>query len=272
VGIQFFAAWIGSQQKYGSPLKRGLRLIDKYYQMISNFSKTLKPILKFEDIESMQENQLGTILTVEGGEVLEGELSNLRILYKLGVRLMTLTWNNRNEIGDGIMETASQGGLSVFGTHVVKEMNRLGMVIDVSHLSEKGFWDVISLSDDPIVASHSNAAALCPHPRNLSDNQIKAIADKKGVIGINFYPNFLSGGEAKVDDIIRHIEYIAGLTTVDIVGFGSDFDGIDALPAGIEGPQSFPVIVDRLLRLNYKEEDVQKIMYKNYLRVLKDAI
>lgn len=272
VGIQFFAAWIGSRSKYGSPLKRGLRLIDTYNQMIYNANHILKPILKYEDIESIKENQLGTILTIEGGEVLEGELSNLRILYKLGVRLMTLTWNYRNEIGDGVMETSSQGGLSTFGVDVVKEMNRLGIIIDVSHLSERGFWDVVSLSEDPIIASHSNAAALCNHPRNLSDNQIKAIHDKKGIIGINFYPSFLSEDNASIDDIIKHIEYIAALATIDIVGFGSDFDGIETLPRGVEGPQSFPIIIERLLKLNYREEDIRKIMYKNYLRVLKTIL
>lgn len=269
VGIQFFAAWIGPRFKYGSPLKRALRLIDTYNQMICNAAHILRPILKYEHIESIKDNQIGTILTVEGGEVLEGELSNLRILYKLGVRLMTLTWNYRNEIADGVMETSAQGGLSLFGVDVVKEMNRLGMIIDVSHLSEKGFWDVISLSRDPIIASHSNAAALCNHPRNLSDDQIKAIHDKGGIIGINFYPIFLSRNKASIDDIIKHIEYIAGLTTIDVVGFGSDFDGIDMLPVGVEGPQSYPVIIERLLRLNYKEEDIRKIMYKNYLRILK---
>jgi len=272
VGIQFFAAWIGPRQKYGSPLKRGLRLIDIYYRIINDANHLLKPILKYEDIESINENQLGTILTVEGGDVLEGELSNLRILYRLGVRVMTLTWNHRNEIGDGIMETASGGGLSIFGSQVVKEMNRLKMVIDVSHLSEKGFWDVISLSEHPIIASHSNAAALCAHPRNLTDDQIKAIGEKKGIIGINFYPSFLSDDKAGVDDIIRHIEYIAALTSVDVVGFGSDFDGIDSLPIDIGGPQDFPVIIERLLKLNYKEEDIRKIMYKNYLRVLKEIL
>lgn len=272
VGIQFFAAWIGPRPKYGSPLKRALRLIDTYYQMLSSASLVLRPILGYGDIKSIKENQLGTILTIEGGEVLEGELSNLRILYKLGVRLMTLTWNHRNEIGDGVMETSAQGGLSMFGADVVKEMNRLGMIIDVSHLSERGFWDVISLSETPIIASHSNAAALCKHPRNLSDEQIKALHAKNGLIGINFYPSFLSENKASIDDIIKHIEYIAALTNIDILGFGSDFDGIETLPIGVEGPQSFPIIIERLLRLNYKEEDVRKIMYKNYLRLLKSIL
>jgi membrane dipeptidase len=129
-------------------------------------------------------NQIGSILAVEGGDILEGEISNLRILHRLGVRLITLTWNNRNEISDGIMETNSRSGLSRFGISVIHEMNRLNMIIDVSHISVQGFWDVIEHSLDPVIASHSNASAICPHPRNLADDQILAISKAGGMIGI----------------------------------------------------------------------------------------
>ena len=269
INIQFFAAWIGPKWKYGSPFQRGIKLIDRYNTMVEENSKTIIPILHWMDIEGLKDNRIGALLTVEGGDILEGELANLRILHRLGVRLMTLTWNNRNEICDGIMETNSQSGLSNFGLSVVREMNRLNMIIDVSHLSVQGFWDVIKYSRDPIIASHSNAKALCSHPRNLEDEQILAISKINGLIGINFYPPFLSQGTSGIDDIIRHIEYIAGLGGVDIIGFGSDFDGIDQLPKNIDGPQDFPEIIDKLLQLNYLEKDVKKICSENYLRVIK---
>jgi membrane dipeptidase len=209
---------------------------------------------------------------VEGGDILEGEIVNLQILYRLGVRAMTLTWNHRNEIADGVLENISKGGLSVFGHEVIREMNQLGMLIDVSHISEEGFYDVIEASSKPIAATHSNAWSVRPHPRNLKDEQITLLADKGGVIGINFYPVFLSDRKAGLYDIIRHIEHIAGLAGIDVIGFGSDFDGIEETPEEVNGPQAFEKIINALLKLNYKEEDVLKIAYKNYTRLLRDVL
>lgn len=270
--VQFFAAWIGVQQLYGSSLQRGIKLIDRYHTMIVENPELIIPILKCEDIDQLEDKQIGALLTVEGGDILEGDLANLRIIHRLGVRLMTLTWNHRNEICDGIMEINSKSGLSNFGISVVREMNELNMIIDVSHISVQGFWDVIEHSKDPIIASHSNARALCHHPRNLDDEQIRAIANTDGLIGINFYPPFLSDSKGSLDDIIRHIDYISGLVGVDVVGFGSDFDGIDQLPEGINGSQDFPKIIDRLLRLNYLEYDVKKICSGNYYRIIKSIL
>jgi len=272
VYIQFFAAWIGSKQKYGSPLQRGLKLIDRFNTMLAQNSRIV-PILEWKDTKEIKNNKIGALLTVECGSILEGELANIRILHKLGVRLITLTWNYRNEICDGIMETNSKGGLSNFGISVIQEMNRLNMIIDVSHISVSGFWDVIEHSKAPIIASHSNAKALCPHVRNLDNKQIQAISEINGLIGINFYPPFLSSkNSCRVDDIVRHIEYIAGLGGVDIIGFGSDFDGVDKLPEDINGPQDFPKIINRLLQLNYSENDVKKICSENYLRIIKSVL
>ena len=273
VGLQFFAAWVGPKTKYGPCLQRGLRLIDAYYNMSELYSDDFIPILQYDDIKRAQEqNKIGTLLAVEGGDVLEGEILNLRILYRLGVRAMTLTWNFRNEIADGAMEDKSLGGLSAFGHAVVREMNRLGMVVDVSHLSEKGFYDVIEVSEKPIAATHSNAWSICRHPRNLKDDQIRILAQKKGVMGTNFYPPFLSHEAAGSADIIRHIEYIAALVGTDVIGFGSDFDGIEETPADICGPEGYCKIINELLKLNYKEEDVRKITCGNYLRLLREII
>lgn len=271
IRVQFFATWIGSEEVYGSPLQRGLKLIDRYDAMLMEHPNTIVPILAYQDLHSIGDNQLGTLLTVEGGDILEGEIANLRILHRLGVRLMTLTWNKQNEISDSIMDTTNNG-LSDFGILVVHEMNRLNMIIDVSHISVKGFWDVMQYSCEPIIASHSNAKALCSHPRNLDNDQIRAIEESKGVIGINFYVPFLTRGIGAIDDIIKHIEYIAGLGGIDIVGFGSDFDGIDQLPHDIEGPHHFPRIIEKLLQLNYSEKDVNKISSGNFLRVMKAII
>lgn len=264
VGIQFFAAWIGPRDKYGPHLHRGLRLIKEYNSMLKAYPDVFYPV---HGITERNTGKIGALLAVEGGEVLEGSLSNLHLLYSMGVRLMTLTWNFNNEIAGAAMDNNAEG-LTTFGTEVVKEMNKLGMIIDVSHLSEEAFWDVIELSSQPVIASHSNAKSLCNHPRNLNDRQIEAIVSKGGVIGINFYPPFLSLQEASIASIIEHIDYIAGLAGAEGIGFGSDFDGVEYLPHGIEGPQSFPDIIEELLRLNYSEETVQKICHGNFSRVM----
>ncbi|MFO7154910.1 MAG: dipeptidase [Caldicoprobacter oshimai] len=273
VGIQFFAVWIDPLST-DKCLHSGLQLIDRYKRMLDTYAAHFHPILRLADAkDALEAGKIGALLTVEGGDVLEGSLSNLEVLYKAGVRLLTLTWNHSNQIAGAAMDAHSRYGLTPFGTEVVKTMNDLGMIVDVSHASEEAFWDVMEISKQPVIASHSNAKAVCPHPRNLDDEQIKAIASKGGVIGINFYPLFLSKTEdAGIVDIIKHIEYIASLVGTDCIAFGSDFDGIETLPQGIEGPQSFPIIVEELLKLNYSEEDVHKICHNNFLRVMEKIL
>jgi membrane dipeptidase len=272
VCLQFFAAFIGSKPN-GSALKRCLRLIDTFYRMLDKYRDVFVQILGCDDIGNMPlTERIGALLAVEGGEALEGEISNLRILHRLGVRCLTLTWNNRNEIADGVLEKYADGRLTGFGRQVVREMNRLGMLVDVSHLSERGFWDVLELSQAPIAATHSNAKSVCDHPRNLTDAQIIAIKENNGFIGINLYPPFLKGKSACLDDILRHIEHIASVAGIDILSFGADFDGIERLPEDIRGPEGYNNIVNALLRLNYSEEEVARIAYGNASRVLKQVL
>jgi len=272
VGLQFFAVWINTKMHRSCSFEKALQLIDIYKRMLALNKNDIIPILSYNDVQQMmREDKIGSLLAVEGGDVLQGSLINLRILYYLGVRLLTLTWNYRNELADGVLESHSRAGLSQFGIEVVKEMNRLGMLIDVSHLSSNGFWDVLEFSKKPIVASHSNAQKICKHPRNLDDQQIRAISDNGGVIGINFNTPFLAAEKASIVDIIKHTEHIISLAGIDHVGFGSDFDGIDELPQGIAGPQDYPKIIEELLKMNYNEEDVRKICHNNFLRVIKEA-
>jgi len=273
VGIQFFAVWMDPSFT-GKYFHMGLQRIDRYQRMLDKYVAYFYPILRFNDVEdALEAGKIGALLTVEGGEVLEGNFSNLEVLYGAGVRLMTLTWNRSNQIAGAAMDTHNRYGLTPFGNQIIKGMNDMGMIVDVSHASEEAFWDVMEVSQQPVIASHSNAKAICPHPRNLNDEQIKAIALKGGVIGINFYPPFLSKrGDAGIADIIRHIEYIGGLAGIDCIAFGSDFDGIKSLPQGIEGPQSFPHIIEELLRLNYSEKDVRKICHNNFLRIMEKIL
>jgi membrane dipeptidase len=275
VDVQFFAVFIEDIYKPDRSLKRTLQLIDCFYKEIEKNQDDISLVTNYNQIEEVNSaGKIAAILSIEGGEALEGDLGVLRVLYKLGVRLLTLTWNQRNQIADGIGESRTGSGLTKFGLKVIDEMNRLGMLIDVSHLSETGFWDVIKRSKAPIVASHSNCYALCPHLRNLKDEQIKALADKGGVIGITFVPNFLTQEKRKttVGDVVKHIDYLVEKVGVDYIGLGSDFDGTGGLPLGLEGVDKVPNITGELLDRGYKEKDIKKILGENFLRVFKEVV
>jgi len=275
VDVQFFAIFIEDIYKPERSLKRTLQLIDCFYKEIEKNQDDISLVTNYNQIEEVNRaGKIAAILSIEGGEALEGDLGALRVLYKLGVRLLTLTWNQRNQIADGIWESRAGSGLTEFGIKVIDEMNDLGMLIDVSHLLETGFWDVVKRSKTPIVASHSNCYALCPHLRNLKDEQIKALVDKGGVIGITFVPDFLTQEKRKtiVKDVVTHIDYLVEKAGIDCVGLGSDFDGTDDLPLGLEGVDKIPNITKELLDRGYKEREIEKILGGNFLRVFKEVV
>ena len=275
VNVQFFAAFIEEAFKPNSSLKRTLQLIDCIYQQIEKNKEEISIATNYEQIKNaIDSGKIAAIISIEGGEALEGDLGVLRMLYKLGVRLLTLTWNQRNQIADGAGESRTGSRLTEFGDKVVKEMNKIGMLIDVSHLSESSFWDVVSKSKGPIVASHSNCYTLCPHNRNLKDEQIKAIANKNGLIGVAYVNNFLSQEKRKttIKDVVRHIEYLVNLVGFDHIGLGSDFDGTKKLPLGLDGADKVPNIIEELLNQGHKRKDIKKILGENWLRVFKEVV
>ena len=213
------------------------------------------------------------VFSIEGGEILQGSLERFAEFDAAArVRMIALTWNFENEIGHPA-KNGPEGGLKPFGLSLVREMNRKGVLCDVSHLNEAGFWDVIEHSTLPPVASHSNARALCEHTRNLTEAQIRAVIEKKGYIGVNFYSAFLANGRAAtLEDVYRHVDAILQLGGEDVVGFGSDFDGIDAWPEGLANPADFPALLDFLAaRGGYAPEVLEKIAGGNLFRVLKAA-
>lgn len=268
VRVQFFAAFIAPEYK-NSALKRTLGLIDLFYREAEDNKNELRPVTNLGEIEkAAADGKIAAILTVEGGEALEGSLEVLRILYRLGVRSLTLTWNGQNELGEGVGKGDGGAGLTPFGLMVVGEMNRLGMLIDVSHLSESGFWDVLRASGQPVIASHANCRALCDHPRNLRDPQIRALADKGGVLGVTFVPDFLNRKGASLEDVLDHISHAAAVGGVDCVGLGSDFDGISELPAGLGDCSALPLLTEGLLDRGYSDEAIKKILGGNILRLI----
>lgn len=268
VNVQFFAAFIAPECKTLAA-RRTLELIDLFYREIKENEKDILPVKsKVEIDEALASGRIAALLSVEGGEALEGSIGVLRMLHRLGVRGLTLTWNGRNELGDGMGEEKTGGGLTSFGVAVVKEMNRLGMLVDVSHLSEKGFWDVIRVSGQPVIASHSNCRVLCEHPRNLNDGQIRALAGKGGVMGITFVPDFLGGAKPSVKEVLDHIDHAAAVGGVECVGLGSDFDGTDHLPAGLEDCAKIPAVTGGLIDRGYSDDAIKKILGGNFLRVI----
>ncbi len=273
VDAQFFACYIEAEYKPDRGLKRALQMIDLFYQQLeSNAGRMAHCTTSSQIEEAVKSGKVAAILAIEGGEAIGDDLAALRALQRLGVRSIGLVWNQRNLIADGIGEQRTKGGLTNFGVQVVKEMNRLGIIVDVSHLTDEGFWDVIETSTVPIMATHSNSRAVCYHPRNLADDQIKALAKNGGVMGMNFAPYFVHKEKATVDGILDHIDHIVDLVGPDHVGLGSDFDGIRATPEGLDDVTQTWHITDGLFQRGYSEEDVEKILGKNHLRVIREVM
>lgn len=273
IKIQFFAAFIQSDYKPERSLKRALQLIDVFYRTLDTCNEQVTVGLSFRQItRELKNNRLIAILAVEGGEALAGDLAVLRMLHRLGVRAVGLTWNQRNELADGVWEGNTGGGLTAFGREVIIEMNRLGMVVDLAHIAEAGFWDALRLSGKPVMVSHANCYALCPHPRNLKDDQIKALAGQGGLMGLTFAPEFISMEDAGIEQFLDHIDHVAGLVGTGSIGIGSDFDGIRETPVGLEDAGKFINITQGLLERGYTEEEIKGIMGGNALRLLQKVL
>ena len=224
-----------------------------------------------EEIEAIAASgRIAAVLTIENSEVLERSLWVLPVLHRLGVRSMTLTWSYRAHAADGAFENVTGGGLTHFGRDLVRSMNELGMIVDISHISDQGFWDVIDVTDAPIIGSHNACRALCEHPRNLTDDQIRAVADNGGVIGVTYVPAFVDADESKrtLERLLDHFDHIAQVAGTDCVGLGSDFDGGgDVLKDATVVPQ----ITEGLLARGWQEDDLRKMLGLNHLRVFRQV-
>lgn len=216
-----------------------------------------------------RKGKMAAFLSVEGAELLECSVEGLERAYALGVRAVNLTWNHANALSGTNAEQPSRG-LSPLGQAFARRMQELGMLIDVSHLSDPGFWDVAGLAVKPFFASHSNARALCPHPRNLTDEQFTAIIENNGVAGINLFPDFL-GEEPTIDTVVAHIEHWFSLGGEKNVSLGGDWDGIHSTPRGVSGIQDLGKLAERLLQLNYPEECVRDLFSNNLMRVVREV-
>lgn len=269
--VQFFAIWL--DKKYiNNPFKNTLDIIDYFDNEINKYSRVISKALSYSDIiKNIEQKTISGILSIEGGEALEGKIENLFKFYNCGIRMLTLTWNNENCIGYGIKSNEKKG-LKTFGIEVIKEMNKINMIIDVSHLNESGFWDVVNISTKPFAASHSNVYKICKNDRNLKDDQIKAIALKNGIIGINLYPWFLNeDGKSDIYTVIKHIDYIINMIGDDYISMGCDFDGINILPKEITGIESIHKIYEIIFN-EYGKKTADKIMFENALNFIKNTL
>jgi membrane dipeptidase len=272
VGVAVFALFTEKYDPKCPPHLRTLRMIDTANEIVRNNSAWIALATDIKSVRTARRNgRIAMILSIENGIAVEKDLGLLRNFHRLGVRMMSLTWNYRNRLGDGIVGSpARRRGLTPRGRETLREMDRIGMIADVSHLSERTFWDVIKAAEKPIVASHSNALAVCGHPRNLSDDQIRAISETGGFVGLNFCPDFLNmEKEATVGDVVKHARHIAEVGGIEVLALGSDFDGIYSTPRGLEHIGKIRKLEGALRRAGFSPAEIDMIAHKNFLRVFR---
>jgi len=274
VDLQFFALWTSPSTVPRRASERLCSLLAETSSLVLAGSGMIAPARSHSDFEAnLSESKTSIVLAIEGAHCLAPGEASIDLCHDIGVRIITLCWNNSNWLGTSAAQADTFAhGLTPLGRAGVRRMSELGIIVDVSHASERMFWDVAEVCDKPFIASHSCARALRDHPRNLDDEQIRAIAYANGVVGVNFCPAFLrSGPGASIDDVIAHIEYILALVGDNHVCFGSDFDGIRVGPEGLENVSKFPAIVDRLLERGHTEATVRKVAGENLLRVFREV-
>lgn len=271
VMLQTFAVFISPDRSDYDDMSPILESIDLFYEKVLSYPE-MKMIRTASDLDAcIYEGKIGALLSLEGVSGLRGKLSSLRLLQRLGVRAAGLTWNDANWAADGVME-ARGGGLTSQGAAFVQECNRLGVIVDVSHLSERAFWDVAALSSKPIVASHSNARELCDHPRNLTDLQIRTVIECGGLIGVTYVPQFVrEEGDATIDDVLRHVEHICTLGGERNLALGSDFDGIDRHVQGLVHPGQVVALQEALLK-RYSADQAEGILSGNAISFLRGQL
>ena len=264
VGLQTFALFCGKHGTQGTAYQDGI-------DMLGAVPRLGVPVLTGDLPDAPPEVPTG-ILSCEGGEMLEGSIARFNeFMASARLRMIALTWNFENEIGYPAAG-GEKKGLKPFGFELVRAMDAAGVRADVSHLNEAGFWDLMERAALAPIATHSDCRWLCDVPRNLTREQVKALIDRKGFIGINFYSNFLKAdGTATLDDVVRHIDAICEMGGEHVLGFGSDFDGIEAWPDGLGDPTGFPALLDALRRRGYSEETLEGIAGLNMWRVLKES-
>lgn len=273
VDLQFFSVWVSPTQ-YTNYYQQAQVMLNIFNSELNQNATSISQARNWSQADSIiQQNKISAVIGVEGGHHIENSIDKLVNLYNAGMRYMTITWNNSTDWAVSAQDSRSTTvGLSDFGRQVIRTMDSLGIIIDVSHTGIKTIQDILQETQNPIVATHSGVRALRNHYRNLYDWQIQDIANSGGVIGVVFYPYFLNGSSnASINDVIAHIDYIKNLVGIDYVAIGSDFDGIEVVPLGLEDTSKFPNLTEALFDHGYSREEIEKILYKNFKRVFEQV-
>jgi membrane dipeptidase len=312
VGAQFWSAYVpAATRRDGSAVRQTLEQIDVIHRIVRSYPDTFEMAYSVDDIVRIhQHGKIASLIGIEGGHAIENSLGVLRMLYALGARYMTLTHSETLDWADSATDEAKHHGLTEFGEQVVWEMNRLGMLVDISHVSAETMRHTLKVSRAPIIASHSSAFALAAHPRNVPDDVLRLLKQNGGIIMVNFFPGFLVPEAARatkemfraerelrkkypneeefllalrewqrahpippvsVYDVVDHIEHIIKVVGIDHVGLGSDFDGINAVPRQLEDVSCYPYLTQELLNRGYQKEKILKILGGNLLRVFRQV-
>ncbi|XP_004842692.2 dipeptidase 1 isoform X1 [Heterocephalus glaber] len=276
VGGQFWSAYVPCDTQDKDAVKRTLEQIDVIHRMCQAYPETFMCVTSSEGIEqAFREGKVASLVGVEGGHSIDSSLGVLRALYQLGMRYLTLThscntpWADNWLVDTGHDEAESQG-LSEFGKKVVREMNRLGIMIDLAHTSVATMRAALELSSAPVIFSHSSAYQLCPHKRNVPNDVLQLVKDTGSLVMVNFYTDYVScSSQAKLTEVADHLDHIRKVAGAQAVGFGGDYDGVSRLPAGLEDVSKYPDLVAELLQRGWTEEEVKGALAKNLLRVFK---
>lgn len=278
---QFFACFIymkmfQGKERFSKGYQYALDMISFAKQEFGKYPEEILLVKANEEfLKNVDAGKMSAFLTVEEGGIVENDMGRLEHLYEEGIRLMTLLWNEENCMGypNSRDTRIMKQGLKPFGIETVERMNELGMLIDVSHMSDGGFWDVLKYSKKPVVASHSNARALCSHPRNLTDEMIRALAEHGGIAGLNLYPYFVNAsGKADIDDLVRHMEHMFDVGGEDFVAIGTDFDGFDEGELEIKDIGEMGLLYEALKRRKFHDRQIEKFWNGNVKRVIGEVL
>jgi membrane dipeptidase len=313
--VPFFALWVPTYYKGSEAVRRTLDLRDAMQRVLDKYPDQIELATSAHDVERIVgQKKIAAVLTIEGGHQIADDLSVLRMYRRMGILSMTLSHFRNNNWADSSTDKPAHNGLTDFGKQVVREMNALGMMVDISHVSDKTFYDALAVTTKPVIASHSSCRSMSDVPRNMTDDMLRALAKNGGVVGVNFSSAFLNQqdadrlkkkvteenalepnltgaaldeyaakqyatdyatvqvGHATLEDAANCIDHIVKVAGIDHVGIGSDFDGIPDVPQGLEDVSKMPDLTAALLKRGYKEQDIQKIMGSNFLRVMREVV
>lgn len=275
VGGQFWAAYTSCQTQYKDSIRAGFQQVDVIHRYVNQYPNTFQFARTAADIEAAISNgKIASLIGLEGGHMMSSSLAVLRQYYDLGVRYMTLTHNCNTPWARACCDSSPWPypgkGLNTFGEFVVKEMNRLGMMVDISHVHVDTMKDVLRVTQAPVIFSHSSSEQSCTHVRNVPDSILKMLPDKDAVVMINFYNRFVNCSDfCDIDLVADNIDHIKNLIGIDYIGMGADYDGVSYVPTGLEDVSTYPALFAELVRRGYTEEELGKIAQGNLLRVMK---